>query len=71
VLVHLGAANNLTAVNGAIVPDINLGASPKLSADQAGKLVIVAAVADPPTNDEGGAAALRAGDLSASATLYV
>jgi Zn-dependent metalloprotease len=71
VRVHLDASNNLTTINGVTVPDINLSTSPKLSAAQAGDLAIAAVVADPPKNEEGVAASIKASDLAASATLYI
>lgn len=74
VRVHLDASNNLTAINGVTVPDINLSTTPKLSVAEAGNLAVAAVVADPPRNEANAdvAAPLNASDLSvAAATLYV
>jgi Zn-dependent metalloprotease len=71
---HLDANNNLTAVNGVFVPDLNLATKPKLSAADAGRLAIAAVVADPPRSEANAdiARPLKAADLSAaSTTLYV
>ena len=45
---RLDASNNLTAVNGTIVPDIEVDATPKLSASDAAQRAIETVAADPP-----------------------
>jgi Zn-dependent metalloprotease len=64
VKVHVDAAGDLTAVNGTIVPAIDLDTDPRLSADQATARAIAAVVDDPPAGD-GAAARLAARELRA------
>jgi Zn-dependent metalloprotease len=70
---HLDKDNNLTAVNGVAVPDIDLDVTPRLSAEQAAARAIAEVVSDPPTDAETGKAAqLSTADLHAArTTLYV
>jgi Zn-dependent metalloprotease len=70
---HLDKDNNLTAVNGVAVPDIDLDVTPRLSAEQAVATAIAAVVSDPPTDDATGRPAqLSTADLhAANTTLYV
>jgi Zn-dependent metalloprotease len=65
VKVHVDAAGDLTAVNGTIVPAIDLNTDPRLSTDQATARAIAAVVADPPAGSDGAAANLAARDLRA------
>jgi Zn-dependent metalloprotease len=66
---HVDEENHLTAVNGIVVPDIDLGVSPKLSAAQAAATAIAAVVADPPANEATGVPVrVSAGDLRATST---
>ena len=65
VKVHVDAAGDLTAVNGTIVPAIDLSTDPRLSADQATSKAIAAVVADPPGSSDDGNAKLKAKDLRA------
>lgn len=60
--VHVDAAGDLTAVNGTIVPAIDLGINPRLSARQATAKAIAAVVAEPP------AGKLKARDLRAESS---
>ena len=53
---HLDAAGNLTAVNGTIVPAIDLATKPRLSAKDARTRAIALVKAEPPTASTGGAA---------------
>jgi Zn-dependent metalloprotease len=70
--VHVDAANDLTAVNGVFVPNIDLGTTPRLTAAQAARLAIEEVAADPPTDEHGDAADVGANDLTAeSSTLLV
>jgi len=71
--VHLDADNDLSAVNGVFVPDIDLDTSPAFGADQASERAIADVLAHPPQNELTGAVLdLSAGDVSAiSPTLYV
>jgi Zn-dependent metalloprotease len=50
---RLDASNNLTAVNGTIVPDIEVDATPKLSASDAAQRAIATVAADPPDSATG------------------
>jgi Zn-dependent metalloprotease len=50
---RLDASNNLTAVNGTIVPDIEVDATPKLSASDAARRAIETVAADPPDSATG------------------
>ena len=69
---HVDAEGNLTGVNGNVVPDINLATDPRLSAAQAGQRAIAHVIADPPRDENGDPAGfLTAGDLTASAKLFV
>jgi Zn-dependent metalloprotease len=61
--VHVDAAGDLTAVNGTIVPAIDLSTNPRLSARQATAKAIAAVVADPPAS-----AQLKAGKLRAESS---
>jgi Zn-dependent metalloprotease len=63
--VHVDAAGDLTAVNGSIVPAIDLAIDPRLSAKQARTKAIAAVVADPP------AGKLKADKLRAEFTRLV
>ena len=65
VKVHVDAAGDLTAVNGTIVPAIDLSTDPRLSADQATSKAIAAVVADPPGSSDDGQAKLKEKDLRA------
>ena len=64
---HVDAAGDLTAVNGAFVPAIDIGTSPRLSPGQAGKRAIAAVVGDPPEGAQG----ITAAELRATAKLVV
>jgi Zn-dependent metalloprotease len=70
---HLSANNELTSMNGVFVPDIDLNANPKFSADEAAQRAIAEVLANPPENEATGAALnVSAGQLSAaSSKLYV
>lgn len=70
---HLDGDNNLTAVNGVAVPEIDVDTTPRLSADQAAARAIAAVVNDPPANEATGVPLrLSPSDLrAASTTLYV
>ncbi len=69
---HLDARNQLTAVNGVFVPDIALGTTAGLTRAQAISRAIAEVAADPPLDQNGRAARMSAGDLSAaSARLLV
>ena len=50
---RLDASDNLTAVNGTIVPDIEVDATPKLSASEAAQRAIATVAADPPDSASG------------------
>ncbi|MDH4254871.1 MAG: M4 family metallopeptidase [Gammaproteobacteria bacterium] len=71
--VHLDADNDLSAVNGVFVPDIDLDTSPSFAGDQASERAIAEVLANPPESDLTGAVTeLSAGELSAIAPrLYV
>ena len=62
---HVDAAGNLTAVNGTIVPAIDLATDPRLSAAQASARAIATVVADPPVGADDVPAKLAARDLRA------
>src|SRR5262245_11280389 len=64
---HVDAAGDLTAVNGAFVPGIDVGTSPRLSPGEAGERAIAAVVADPPAGAQG----ITAAALGATAMLVV
>lgn len=69
---HLDARNRLTAVNGVFVPDIALGTTARLTRAQAISRAIAEVASDPPLDQNGRAARMTAGDLSAaSARLLV
>lgn len=70
---HLDSDNNLTAVNGVAVPEIDVNTTPRLSAEQAAARAIAAVVNDPPANEVTGVPVqLSPNDLRAlSTTLYV
>jgi Zn-dependent metalloprotease len=61
--VHVDAAGDLTAVNGTIVPAIDLSIDARLSAGQAKARAIATVKADPPTASTDGAAKVKAGKL--------
>ncbi len=70
--VHLDASNRLTAVNGVFVPDLALGTNARLSRAQAISRAIAEVAADPPLDQNGRAARMSPGDLTAaSARLLV
>lgn len=66
--VHVDAAGDLTAVNGTIVPAIELATNPRLNAKQAKARAIAAVVADPPVGGDDAPAKLKAGKLDAEST---
>jgi Zn-dependent metalloprotease len=66
---RLDGANNLTAVAGIAVPDLNLSTTPGLSAGAAGTAAIEAVVSDPPTSESGAKAQLSQVELKADAKL--
>jgi Zn-dependent metalloprotease len=68
---RLDAANNLTAVAGIAVPDLNLSTTPGLSTGAAGTLAIETVVNDPPTSETGAKAQLSQVELKADSKLYV
>ena len=70
---HVDSAGDLTAVNGTVVPNIDLDATPRLSAAEAAERAIAAVVNDPPVSHDGAPSGfLSAGALTAaSTTLYV
>ncbi|MEO6349369.1 MAG: M4 family metallopeptidase, partial [Candidatus Limnocylindrales bacterium] len=65
---HVDADGDLTAVNGTIVPAIELATDPRLSADDATARAITAVVADPPVGDDDAPAKLAAKDLHSEST---
>ena len=68
---HLNANNELTAMNGVFVPDINVNTSPSFGADEAEGRAIADVVAHPPQNEITGTS-MDVSGLSANATtLYV
>ena len=70
VRLHLDKNNNLTAVNGVVIPDINLDTNARLSAAQAAERAIAAVRRDPPVSRFGGMSDVA--DLRAdSSKLYV
>lgn len=70
-IARLDANNNLTAISGVAVPDLNLSTSPGLSASQAATKAVEAVVSDPPTDEQGVKAQLSQVLLKADAKLYV
>jgi Zn-dependent metalloprotease len=69
---HVDADGSLTSVNGTLVPDIQVNTTPRLSEAQAAARAIEQVVADPPRDAvTGGARFLTAGELRATASLYV
>jgi len=68
---HLSSDNDLTAMNGVFVPDVNVNTSPAFGADEAAAKALADVLANPPQNELTGASA-DLSDLSAnSSTLYV
>jgi len=70
---HLDADNQLTAMNGVFIPDIDVDTSPAFNADQAAERALAEVLANPPQNELTGAVLdLSGADLSAiKPTLYV
>jgi Zn-dependent metalloprotease len=69
---HLDESGNLTAVNGTIVPDIEVDTSPRLDASAAAARAIAAVAADPPEDASGATAPVSVLSLRAeSASLEV
>ena len=69
---HVDDDGSLTAVNGNVIPDLDVNTAPKLSAAQAGQRAIAHVIADPPRDHNGDAPGfLTAADLTASAELMV
>ena len=66
---HVDEAGNLTAVNGVIVPAIEIDTNARLSSDEAAAKAIAAVVADPPVSGEGVTAKVSAGDLRATSSV--
>ena len=63
---HVDDDGSLTAVNGNVIPDLELATTPKLSAAQAGQRAVAHVIADPPLDENGNPPAfLTAGDLTA------
>ena len=62
---HVDAAGDLTAVNGTLVPAIDLATSPRLSAKDARTRAIALVKADPPTASTDAASTTKAGKLRA------
>ena len=72
IIAHVDADGSLTGINGNVVPDINLGTTPKLSEAQAGQRAIAHVIADPPRDENGNPPEfLTAADLTSSAKLVV
>ncbi|MEO8461630.1 MAG: M4 family metallopeptidase [Chloroflexota bacterium] len=65
---HVDAAGDLTAVNGTIVPAIDLATDPRLTAGQALARAIAAVVADPPIAITDAAAKVKPDTLHAEST---
>ncbi len=70
VRVHLDADNDLTAINGVFVPELDLDTSPRFSAAQAAERAIATVVSDPPTDNLGNEASTD-GLTAASTELLV
>ena len=69
---HVDASGNLTSVNGAIVPDIEVDTTPKLSASAAAARAIEVVASNPPENSTGVAAPVSVVSLrAASNTLEI
>jgi Zn-dependent metalloprotease len=69
---HVDDDGSLTAVNGNVIPDLELATTPNLSAAQAGQRAVAHVIADPPRDANGDVSAfLTAADLTASAGLLV
>lgn len=70
---HLDADNQLTSINGVFIPGIDVNTNPSFSADEAAQRAIADVLANPPQNEETGAALdVSADELSASnSALYV
>ena len=70
---HTDAKNQLSAMNGVFIPDINVDTSPSFNTDEAAQRALAELIANPPQNEITGATMnLSGADLSASApTLYV
>ena len=66
--VHVDAAGDLTAVNGTIVPAIDLSTDARLSAGQARARAIAAVKADPPTASTDAAVKVKAAKLRAESS---
>ncbi len=66
--VHVDAAGDLTAVNGTIVPAIDLSTDARLTAGQARARAIAAVKADPPTASTDAAVKVRAAKLRAESS---
>ena len=69
--VHLDAAGDLTAVNGTIVPSIDLSTDARLSAGQAKARAIALVKADPPTASTDSAVKVKAAKLRAESSKLV
>src|SRR5262245_47029239 len=68
---HLDAQNDLTAVNGTLVPDLSLSTSPKLSASDAAARAIAQVAANPPADKTDSGAKLDASSLRAGTPTLV
>jgi Zn-dependent metalloprotease len=66
--VHVDAAGDLTAVNGTIVPAIDISTDARLSNGEAKARAIATVKADPPTASTDGAAKVKAGKLRAESS---
>ena len=72
VRVHLDQQENISAVNGVLVPNLDVNTTPTLSADEAARRAVQEVITRPPDNDADVPVQLSAGDLViASNTLYV